>query len=48
MPTIIVPSPLRRYTEGQSRVPMDDGTVSEAIDNVEVSNIYEGGFHDLT
>ncbi len=35
MPTVIVPSPLRRYTEGQSRVQVDGSTVSEAIDNLE-------------
>lgn len=35
MPTVIVPSPLRRYTEGQSKVQVDGGTVGEAIDNLD-------------
>ena len=35
MPTIIVPSPLRRYTEGQSRVQVDGSTIREAIDDLE-------------
>jgi molybdopterin synthase sulfur carrier subunit len=35
MPTVVVPSPLRRYTKGQSRVQVDGSTVGEAIDNLE-------------
>jgi len=35
MPAVIVPSPLRRYTNGQSIVQVDGSTYSEAIDNLE-------------
>ena len=35
MPTVIVPSPLRRYTEGQSRVQVGGSTLREAIDSLE-------------
>jgi molybdopterin synthase sulfur carrier subunit len=35
MPTVFVPSSLRRYTQGQSKVQVDGGTVSEAIDDLE-------------
>jgi molybdopterin/thiamine biosynthesis adenylyltransferase/molybdopterin converting factor small subunit len=35
MPTVIVPSPVRRHTEGRSRVQVDGSTVGEAIDNLE-------------
>jgi molybdopterin/thiamine biosynthesis adenylyltransferase/molybdopterin converting factor small subunit len=35
MPTVIVPSPLRRHTEGQSRVQVDGSTVSVVIDNLD-------------
>jgi molybdopterin/thiamine biosynthesis adenylyltransferase/molybdopterin converting factor small subunit len=35
MPTVIVPSPRRRHTEGQSRVQVDGSTVSVVIDNLD-------------
>ena len=35
MPTVIVPSPLRRHTEGQSRVQVDGSTIGAAIDNLD-------------
>jgi adenylyltransferase/sulfurtransferase len=35
MPTVVVPSPVRRYTGGQSRVQVDGGTVRAAIGNLD-------------
>jgi molybdopterin/thiamine biosynthesis adenylyltransferase/molybdopterin converting factor small subunit len=35
MPTVIVPSPLRRQTEGQSRVQVEGSTVGAAIDHLD-------------
>lgn len=37
MPVIRIPSPLRRYTEGQSKVTAAGTTVIEVIDNLETS-----------
>ena len=35
MPTIFIPSSLRRYTAGQSKVQVNGATVSEIIENLE-------------
>jgi molybdopterin synthase sulfur carrier subunit len=35
MATLYIPSSLRRYTQGQSKVQVSGGTVSEAIENLE-------------
>lgn len=37
MPVIRIPSPLRRYTEGQSKVTVAGTSVIEVIDNLETS-----------
>jgi molybdopterin synthase sulfur carrier subunit len=37
MPVIRIPSPLRRYTEGQSKVAVAGTSVIEVIDNLETS-----------
>ncbi|MEM7030903.1 MAG: ubiquitin-like small modifier protein 1 [Chloroflexota bacterium] len=37
MAVVRIPSPLRRYTDGQSKVTVSGGTVSEVIDSLEAS-----------
>ena len=34
MPTLRIPTPLRSYTGGQSEVPVQGGTVAEAMDDL--------------
>ncbi len=36
MATVHIPSPLRRYTDGQSKVQSEGATVSEVLANLEV------------
>jgi len=38
MATIRIPSPLRRYTGGQAKVPVTGATVTELLDNLEVAH----------
>ncbi len=35
MSSVFIPSPLRRYTAGQSKVQVGGGTISELIENLE-------------
>lgn len=35
MATLFIPSTLRRYTAGQSKVQVNGGTINEAIENLE-------------
>jgi molybdopterin synthase sulfur carrier subunit len=35
MSSVFIPSPLRRYTAGQSKVQVSGGTISELIENLE-------------
>jgi molybdopterin synthase sulfur carrier subunit len=35
MPTIFIPSSLRRYTAGESKVQVDGSTIDEVIENLE-------------
>ena len=35
MPTVFVPSSLRRYTAGQSKAQVSDGTINEIIEDLE-------------
>ena len=35
MSSVFIPSPLRRYTAGQSKVQVSGGTISEVIENLE-------------
>ena len=35
MSSVFIPSPLRRYTAGQSKVQISGGTISELIENLE-------------
>ena len=35
MPTLFIPSSLRRYTAGQSKIQVNGGTVGDAIENLE-------------
>ena len=37
MPVVRIPSPLRRYTEGQSKVTVAGATVNQVIDSLEAS-----------
>jgi molybdopterin synthase sulfur carrier subunit len=37
MPVIRIPSPLRRYTDGQSKVTVVGATVNEVIDSLEAN-----------
>lgn len=37
MPVVRIPSPLRRYTEGQSKVTVAGATVTEVIDSLDTS-----------
>ncbi len=36
MATVRIPSPLRKYTNGQSKVQGNGGTVTEVLDNLEI------------
>ncbi len=38
MATVRIPSPLRRYTNGQSKVTIAGATVTELIDNLEIAH----------
>jgi molybdopterin synthase sulfur carrier subunit len=35
MSSVFIPSPLRRYTAGQSKVQVSGGTISELVENLE-------------
>jgi molybdopterin synthase sulfur carrier subunit len=37
MPVVRIPSPLRRYTDGQSKVTVPGATVNQVIDGLEAS-----------
>ena len=37
MPIVRIPSPLRRYTDGQSKVTVSGSTVNQVIDSLEAS-----------
>ena len=37
MPVVRIPSPLRRYTDGQSKVTVSGATVNQVIDGLEAS-----------